>query len=167
MMDIKKEILEYITKRKEVRVKEIIEALEVSHMTVYRYLRELEREGLIERKAGKVRLVEGQEDECYMCKKHLSRIKVVFKTNIGEYSTCCPHCGFRFIDQLKNKGYTIESAFTHDFLYDTTIELRDAHLIKDSSIRYCCSPSILPFAFLEDADRIRTCFGGQIIKALL
>jgi len=50
-----------------------------------------------------------------------------------------------------------------DFLYGTVMDARRAAFLVSSSVRLCCSPSILCFAQHEDAAHFRAGFGGQVL----
>ncbi len=164
MKNIRSRILDIIRSKGSVKVKEIAEQLRVSQMTVYRHIRKLEEEGLVEKRAGYIRLVE-KEPVCQVCGKPLSRIKFIIKTSLGDYPTCCPHCGFILMGRLLNSEVEVCNAITYDFLTEMPIAYKDAYYVKGSRIKYCCYPSILPFATEEDARDFAKAFGGVVLRA--
>ncbi|HEK25227.1 MAG TPA: DeoR/GlpR transcriptional regulator, partial [Hydrogenobaculum sp.] len=101
-MDRKREILKLI-KEGEQNTKKLAERFGVSLMSIYRDLKELEKEGLIVRKYGKLEVAsrsvkesqEKQKDICAFChKENDDRLRFTFYLETGkQIHTCCPHCG--------------------------------------------------------------------------
>ncbi|GEM_PF-2691840 len=164
MKDIRNRILDIVRSRGSVKVKEIAQELGVSQMTIYRHIRKLEEEGLVEKKSGYIKMVE-KEQVCQVCGKPLSRIRFIIKTNLGDYPTCCPHCGFMLLKRLRERDVEICNAITYDFLTEIVVAYRDAYYVKESSIKYCCYPSILPFATQKEAEKFAQAFGGIVLRA--
>jgi len=78
-MKRKEKILEILKEKKEVSVKELSKFFNVSEMTIYRDIKELEKEGEIKRKHGSVLLNEKDSteslvvDTCPICDKPITR----------------------------------------------------------------------------------------------
>lgn len=117
----KKEILRILQERGEVTVKELSHIFNVSEMTIYRDVRELEKEGEIKRKHGSILLntVENKEPvslkSCPVCSKPITRshpYKIIVE-NIKVVEACCEHCGLMLHQRYADKSVY---ALTFDFI---------------------------------------------------
>jgi DeoR/GlpR family transcriptional regulator of sugar metabolism len=117
----KAEILRILREKKEVTVKELSHIFDVSAMTIYRDIRELEREGEVKRKHGSITLntVENKETisikSCPICEKPITRSHpykiIVESSKIVE--ACCEHCGLMLHQNYAEKNVF---ALTYDFI---------------------------------------------------
>ncbi len=166
-MKRKEKILEILKDRKEITVKELSNIFKVSEMTIYREIKELEKEGAIKRKHGSILLNTGKEKEivsvpnCPICEKPITRAhpyKITVENEVIE--TCCEHCGLMMHKKLEDKEV---SALTYDFITENPISALNAYYVVGSSAIPCCSPSVIPFASKEDAEKFRKGFGGRVM----
>jgi DNA-binding Lrp family transcriptional regulator len=167
-MGRKEKILEILKEKKEVTVKELSNIFKVSEMTIYRDIKELEKEGEIKRKHGSVLLntKENREtltvDTCPICDKPITRSHpyriTVENTKIIE--ACCEHCGLLLHQKYADKEV---SAITYDFITENPISALNAYFVVGSSAVPCCSPSVIPFASKEDAEKFQKGFGGKVM----
>jgi len=168
-MDRKQQILEIIREKKEVTVKELAHIFKVSEMTIYRDVRELEKEGEIIRKHGS--LVLNTEENianlnlkaCPVCNKPITRSHpyriIVENTKVVE--ACCEHCGLMLHQRYADKDV---SALTFDFITEKPVSALDAYYVVGSSAIPCCSPSVIPFVNKEDAEKFQKGFGGKVLN---
>ncbi len=168
-MSRKEKIIEILRERKEISVKELSKIFNVSEMTIYRDVRELEKEGEIRRKHGAVLLNEKEISEslvvetCPICDKPITRaypyrITVEYHKVI---ESCCEHCGFLLHSKYEDKKV---SAITYDFITENPISALNAWYVVGSSAVPCCSPSAIPFASKEDAEKFQKGFGGEVMN---
>jgi len=165
----KAEILRILREKKEVTVKELSHIFGVSAMTIYRDIRELEREGEVKRKHGSVILntVENKETipikSCPICEKPITRshpYKIIVEgSKIVE--ACCEHCGLMLHQNYAEKNV---SALTYDFITEKPINALDAYYVVGSSAVPCCSPSVIPFINKDDAEKFSKGFGGKVLN---
>ena len=165
----KKEILKILQERGEVTVKELSHIFGVSEMTIYRDVRELEKEGEIKRKHGSILLntVENKEPvslkSCPVCSKPITRshpYKIIIE-NIKVVEACCEHCGLMLHQRYADRSV---SALTFDFISEKPINALDAWYVVGSSAIPCCSPSVIPFINKEDAEKFAKGFGGKVLN---
>ncbi|WP_456384218.1 DeoR family transcriptional regulator [Persephonella sp.] len=168
-MDRKEKILDILKERKEISVKELSRIFNVSEMTIYRDIRELEKEGEIKRKHGAVLLNEKENteslivDTCPICDKPITRA-YPYRITVEDYKVieaCCEHCGFLLHSKYEDKKV---SAITYDFITENPISALNAWYVVGSSAVACCSPSVIPFASKEDAQRFQKGFGGEVMS---
>lgn len=164
----KQEILKIIRERGEVTVKELSHIFNVSEMTIYRDVRELEKEGEVKRKHGSVLLntIENKEPltlkSCPICSKPITRshpYKIIVE-NTKVIEACCEHCGFMLHQKYENQNV---SALTFDFITEKPANAIDAYYVVGSSAIPCCSPSVIPFINREDAQKFAKGFGGKVL----
>ena len=167
-MDRKERILEILKEKKEVTVKELSNIFNVSEMTIYRDIRELEKAGEIKRQHGSVSLntVENKESKlvktCPVCEKPITRSHP-YKITINNTKTveaCCEHCGL-----ILHKKYEDESvsAITYDFITENPVSSLDAYFVVGSSAIPCCTPSVIPFSSKDYAEKFQKGFGGKLL----
>ncbi|WP_457641706.1 DeoR family transcriptional regulator [Persephonella sp.] len=167
-MNRKEKILEILKEKREVTVKELSNIFNVSEMTIYRDIKELEKEGEIKRKHGSVMLntKENKEtltvDTCPICEKAITRshpYKITVE-NVKIIEACCEHCGLLLHQKYADKEV---SAITYDFITENPISALNAYFVVGSSAVPCCSPSVIPFASKEDAEKFQKGFGGNVM----
>jgi len=161
----KKKILELL-KEGEKTPKELASFFDVSLMTIYRDIKELEKEGLVEKKHGYVRLKEEEETipkECVVCHKEVDgRFNVIFFLKEGKrVQTCCPHCGLMAFNRLKDK---IEAVLTKDFITCNPVSAFSSWYVVGAEIAPCCSPSAFSFSDKSMAERFARGFGGKVLS---
>lgn len=165
----KQEILKIIKERGEVTVKELSHIFNVSEMTIYRDIRELEKEGEIKRKHGSVLLntIENKEPltlkSCPICSKPITRshpYKIIVE-NTKVVEACCEHCGLMLHKKYESQDV---SAITYDFITEKVTNALDAYYVVGSSAVPCCSPSVIPFVNKEDAEKFAKGFGGKVLN---
>lgn len=165
----KQEILKILRERGEVTVKELSHIFSVSEMTIYRDIRELEKEGEIKRKHGSILLntIENKEPltlkSCPICSKPITRshpYKIIVE-NTKVVEACCEHCGL-----MLHKKYETQdvSALTYDFITEKPVNALDAYYVVGSSAIPCCSPSVIPFINREEAEKFAKGFGGSVLN---
>ncbi|NPA57864.1 MAG: DeoR/GlpR transcriptional regulator [Aquificae bacterium] len=167
-MNRKEKILEILKEKKEISVKELSRIFNVSEMTIYRDIRELEKEGEIKRKHGAVLLNEKENtesllvDTCPICDKPITRA-YPYRITVENYKVieaCCEHCGFLLHSKYEDKKV---SAITYDFITENPISAINAWYVVGSSAVACCSPSVIPFASKSDAEKFQKGFGGEVM----
>ncbi|WP_448588315.1 DeoR family transcriptional regulator [Thermocrinis sp.] len=150
-------------------VKSIADYFNVSLMTIYRDVRELEREGKIVRKHGELVLKSVEEKQvqevgiCAYCEKTLDkRLEFVYKLKGKTVYACCAHCGLLLFKGIQDKE--IQSCMTRDFISGNPISCFSAWYVVASSAIPCCSPSVIAFGNREDAEKFATGFGGKVLS---
>lgn len=169
-MKRKEKIIEILKEKQEITAKELSNIFKVSEMTIYREIKELEKQGLIKRKHGAILLNTEKDKEivevanCPICEKPITRshpYKITVENQTIE--TCCEHCGLMMHKQLEDKEVT---ALTYDFITENPISALNAYYVVGSSAIPCCSPSVIPFASKEDAEKFKKGFGGEVMTFL-
>ncbi len=160
----KKRILELLQEG-ERTPKELANYFGVSLMTIYRDIKELEREGLIDKEHGVLRLKEKKEEipkDCVICHKEIDgRFNVIFFLKEGKkVQACCPHCGLM---AFKNLGDSIEAALMRDFISCNPVNASMCWYVVGASISPCCSPSAFAFVEKEVAEKFARGFGGKVL----
>ncbi|WP_448583296.1 DeoR family transcriptional regulator [Thermocrinis sp.] len=147
-------------------VKSLAEYFNVSLMTIYRDVRELEEEGKIIRKHGEL-LLKSEEKHfqetgvCAYCGKILDkRLEFVYKLKSKTVCACCAHCGFLLFNELQENE--LQSCMTRDFISGNPINCFSAWYVVDSSAIPCCSPSVIAFGNKQDAEKFAKGFGGNV-----
>ncbi len=145
--------------------KELATHFNVSLMTVYRILRELEKEGKIVRKHGTVEIKKEEdvrENACAVCGKEVDlRLAFIYILKGGKkVHTCCAHCGLIAYRTLSPEK--VEVAMTRDFITCNPISAFTGTYVLGSSVAPCCSPSAFVFAERENAEKFVKGFGGSI-----
>lgn len=160
----RKQILDLLAKEGIVSLREIAEKYSVSMMTVHRDVEELAEQGALQRVRGGIQLaspVPVKIGVCAACNQPVTNRSGFFMfTHTGtRIEACCPHCGI----MLATRVGGVRELLATDFLYGTVMDARRAAFLVSSSVRLCCSPSILCFDQHEDAARFRAGFGGQVL----
>ena len=163
-MNRKEEILRLIEEGY-TTAKELARYFDVSLMTIYRTLRELEEEGRIVRRHGTIELKREEdvrENNCAVCGKEVDlRLAFIYILKGGKkVHTCCAHCGLIAYRTLSPEK--VEMAITRDFISCNPINAFAATYVVGSSVSPCCSPSAFVFADRENADKFAKGFGGYI-----
>lgn len=167
-MDRKEEIIELIPQGYR-SVKSLAQHFGVSLMTIYRDVRELEKEGRIVRKHGELLLreeagevIEETLPSCAYCTKPIEkRLEFTYRMKRGKFvRACCAHCGLLLYKNLKEED--IESCMTWDFINCRPLSCFSAWYVIGSSAMPCCSPSAIAFASKEDAEKFAKGFGGIV-----
>ncbi len=165
-MDRKEKILELIGQGYST-VKALAEYFGVSLMTIYRDIRELEKEGKILRRHGEILLKKEEEKQtqeiglCAYCGKALEkRLEFVYKLKGKTICACCAHCGFLLFNELQENE--LQSCMTRDFISGNPINCFSAWYVVDSSAIPCCSPSVIAFGNKQDAEKFAKGFGGNV-----
>ncbi|MFN3976665.1 MAG: DeoR family transcriptional regulator [Aquificaceae bacterium] len=168
-MERKEKILELIAQGYR-NVKTLAQYFGTSLMTIYRDVRELEKEGRIVRKHGELLLreeagemVEEKTYSCAYCTKPVEkRLEFTYRLKRGRViKACCAHCGLLLYKNIKEED--IESCMTWDFINCKPLSCFSAWYVIGSSALPCCSPSAIAFSSKEDAERFAKGFGGAVV----
>ncbi|MCS7171236.1 MAG: DeoR family transcriptional regulator [Aquificaceae bacterium] len=168
-MDRKEQIIELIAQGFR-NVKSLANHFGVSLMTVYRDVRELEKEGRIVRKHGELLLREEAGDiveegllSCAYCTKPIEkRLEFTYRLKRGRMvKACCAHCGLLLYKGIKLED--MESCMTWDFINCRPLSCFSAWYVVGSSAVPCCSPSTIAFTSKEDAEKFSKGFGGVVM----
>ncbi|MHB8232677.1 MAG: hypothetical protein ACYDDB_07240 [bacterium] len=180
----KERVLELVKSGKSDNVAGISGILNISKMSVYRYIRTLEQEKKISRtfnklfpysdarSASKSGTTEGSSaataasaGKCGICSKQITdeRLKVAVNyKNGGKHDFCCAHCAVIAAVHTISDLNSVSSIMGRDFIYGNPLDLRSAFLLLKTEAIPCCSPPILVFARKEDAEKFKKGFGGDI-----
>ncbi len=168
-MDRKEQIIELIPQGYR-SVKALAQHFGVSLMTIYRDVRELEKEGRLVRKHGELLLreeagesIEETVPSCAYCTKPIEkRLEFTYRMKRGKFvRACCAHCGLLLYKNLKEED--IESCMTWDFINCRPLSCFSAWYVVGSSATPCCFPSAIAFASKEDAEKFAKGFGGVVL----
>lgn len=162
-------ILQRLESHGAVSVAELARTLGVSAMTVHRDLAELARQG----KARKVRggavgasasagPTSPGADRCAFCSGPLQHrtVFVVRRPDGRSETACCAHCGLLLLDGQDRSA--VAAALTPDFLFGHRVNALAAFYLVAPELSLCCSPAVLAFERLQDAERFRLGFGGEV-----
>jgi nitrous oxide reductase accessory protein NosL len=158
------QILEMLREKKSVSPQEIKEKYGVSLMTAYRDIHDLVEAGYARKVRGAIRLSQTpitSPDNCAYCGGMVSP-RNIFTLQLEEQkkiNACCAHCGLSLLARHPN----IAAAVVADFLRGTTINVRQAHYVVEANFIACCSPSVLAFANIDEAQRFCNGFGGRVL----
>ena len=163
-MNRKEEILRLIEEGY-TTAKELARHFDVSLMTIYRALRELEKEGKIVRKHGAIELKkeeEPKESTCAVCGKEVDlRLAFIYILKGGKkVHTCCAHCGLIAYRTLSPEK--VEMVITRDFISSNPVNAFSATYVVGSAVSPCCNPPAFVFAEKENAERFAKGFGGYM-----
>ncbi len=165
-MDRKAEILQLL-ERGYSNAKELATYFDVSLMTVYRDLRELEEEGKIVRRYGRIELnkkneLQEDEEKCAFCGKDVdNRFGFTYwLRGRNKLSTCCPHCGLLIYDTIDERE--IEVLLTKDFITCSPINAYEAWYVLGCDISPCCRPSAFAFGDKKHANSFAKGFEGFV-----
>lgn len=162
-------IKEIVLERKNVKISELSEELNVSEMTIHRDIKQLVDEGFVIKTFGGVSLAQSTYDfkknlnVCTFCQRPVNdrfAYQLILTNNRME-RTCCAHCGL--LRQIQLDGQVIQ-AMTYDFFKGTTVGAQMAYFVIDPSIQVtCCQPQILTFDSKEYAEKFVKGFGGKVL----
>ncbi len=165
-MDRKEEIVEVLKREGFNTAKKLADYFNVSLMTIYRDLKELEDEGRIIRKHGYIKINDKRDTEeegkCNFCGKYTDkRMEVTIHTSSNKrYKACCPHCFFMLLKN--NKIEDIDIVMIQDFIGGNPLNFYSAWFVIGSSANPCCQPSAIGFGSKEDAEKFAKGFGGEV-----
>ena len=165
LTDRQRQLYEWLQTQPSVSVEETAQRLAISTATAYRDVRALTQAGLVIKTGHGVKLAPpaeaapAQTDKCTFCAGTVSqRTGIVLQLHDGkQVKACCPHCGLMALDQL-----SVSTALAADFLYGRMINARQAVFLLESTVKPCCTPSVLCFASQDDAQRFQLGYGGQV-----
>jgi len=165
-MNRKEEILKLIEEGY-TTAKELARHFDVSLMTIYRTLRELEEEGKIVRRHGTIELKKEEdikENTCAVCGKDVDlRLAFIYILRGGKkVHTCCSHCGLIAYKTINPEK--VEMAITRDFISCNPVNAFTAAYVVGGSVSPCCSPPAFVFATRENAERFAKGFGGYVAE---
>ncbi len=165
-MDRKEEILRLIEEGYST-AKELARYFNVSLMTIYRDLRELEEEGRIVRRHGNIEIKreeELKENVCAVCGKEIDlRLAFIYILKGGrKVHTCCAHCGLIAYKNINRES--VEMAITRDFINCNPINAFASAYVVGGVTSPCCKPPAFVFAEKENAERFAKGFGGYVLE---
>ncbi|NLI68167.1 MAG: DeoR/GlpR transcriptional regulator [Bacilli bacterium] len=162
-------IKEIVLERKNVKISELSEELNVSEMTIHRDIKQLVDEGFVIKTFGGVSLAQSAYDlqknlnVCSVCQRpiHDRFAYQLILTNNRIERACCAHCGFMRQKQL---GDQVLQAMTYDLFKGTTVSAQMAYFVIDAAIQVtCCQPQVLAFESKEYAEKFIKGFGGKVL----
>ncbi|MCS7262577.1 MAG: DeoR family transcriptional regulator [Aquificaceae bacterium] len=151
-------------------VKSLAQHFGVSLMTIYRDVRELEKEGKIVRKHGELLLrhefsepIQESIHACAYCTKPVEkRLEFTYRLKSGKLiKACCAHCGLLLYRNLKEEE--MQTCMTWDFIGSKPINCFSAWYVVGSSATPCCFPSAIAFMSREEAEKFAKGFGGMVL----
>ncbi|MCL4321610.1 MAG: hypothetical protein M1273_03175 [Deltaproteobacteria bacterium] len=172
----KERVFELVRSGKADTVSEISGILNLSKMSVYRYVRALAHEGKISKTFNKLypyseAEIAGEKSpvtgKCEICSKQITdeRLKVVINFKDGrKLQFCCAHCAIIAAVHSVDDLNSISSIMGMDFIYGNPLDIRNGFLLFKTDVIPCCSPPILVFARQSNAERFQAGFGGDIIS---
>lgn len=166
-LERQKIIVDMVHHHEVVQVSDISRVCQVSEMTIYRDVQKLEQEGRVQKTSrGITALVPEQtgSETCAYCQKPAGdrlSVQLVYN-NRSQEKTCCGHCALLRFDE---KSDEVVQMIGRDFLLDTTINVRQAVFVMNSSLPlFCCSPQTLVFQRHEEARKFAAGFGGSLMN---
>lgn len=158
------QLLAWLRSEGTVRIAELANRLGVSQMTAHRDITVLAEKGLVDRLHGAVRLAGHTSITLQVCSAcgapATERLRFMWTSeSSGRAHACCGHCALI----LLGKAPAPRDLITTDFLYGRVLVATQAFYVIESRVTACCSPSILPFLSLEDAQDFSTAFGGTVM----
>jgi len=160
----REQILTWLKDDQLLRIDDLTQRLDVSHMTVHRDLDALVEMGLVEKVHGAVRLPDPYKittDTCHLCEMPVKpRLQFVITTQAGQtLRACCPHCGMMLLALQSD----VAMALLRDFIYGRVVNVRQAYFVVESRVALCCEPSVIAFATKLDARNFQRGFGGEVL----
>lgn len=158
-------IKELVQKRKNVKISDLSNILNVSEMTIHRDLKPLVDEGFIIKTFGGISLINNDvntqnENLCVVCNRTIHPklgYRIILSNNEIEMA-CCGHCGLIRERQLDNE---VVQSICQDFLRQTTLSAKLAWFVFDTSIDMgCCQPQVLTFEKKDHANMFIKGFSG-------
>jgi DeoR/GlpR family transcriptional regulator of sugar metabolism len=163
----RQQLLTWLKKEGTLSITEISTRLNVSEMTVYRYVNSLIKEKKIIKTSGGICLAQETNipsTSCTYCfKESNNRHPVQIITyDLRVEQLCCPHCGLlRYKDIEKD----VSQIICRDFLLNTTISAKMAYFLMDADFNLnCCQPQVLSFGSLKHAQQFQKGFGGIVLR---
>ena len=103
------------------------------------------------------------DDRCVACYGLLNlRTQVVLHMTDGsQRRACCPHCGLMAVSRGSE---AVSGVLVTDFLYGRIVNGRTATYLAEPTVSVCCTPTVLAFEDLLDAQRFQAGFGGQLLS---
>ncbi len=156
-------ILKQLQEHGRVRVHDLSRALNVSDMTIYRDLKQLEARGALHKVfGGAVAIAEPVTSTltCAMCTRLVpTRTAFVIQCTDGRrIHACCPHCGLMLLGRSPESA----SALAADFLYGYMVNVQTAAFLVNSDLTLCCTPGVFCFSGRTHAEKFQRGFGGEI-----
>jgi hypothetical protein len=167
-------IIDILNQQGIVHINELSEEFNVSEMTIHRDLAQLETEGYLRKvRGGAVPIPQppptpGQgasPEACFMCQM-TPRSQTQVTLNLADGSVkraCCPHCGLHGMQMMGDK---VVSALVTDFLRGNIINAQAAIYLVEPEITVCCTPTVLAFQRMDDAQRFQAGFGGKLMRMI-
>ena len=180
----KERVLELVKSGKSDNVAGISGILNISKMSVYRYIRTLIQEKKISKTFNKLYPysdtrfitsggIAGKDgvtaslsvSKCGICSKQITderlKVSVAYK-NGRKQDFCCAHCAVMAAVHIISDLNSVSSIMGRDFIYGNPLDLRNAFLLLKTEVIPCCSPPILVFARKDDAEKFKKGFSGEI-----
>ena len=160
----RQEILTCLEERESCTIQELADILSVSTMTIHRDLDKLVVQGAVLKTHGGAILFNKYSytpSICPMCQQAV-RAQLAFVLqfeNDKQKQACCPHCGL-MMSMMANPSLMLAT----DFLHGNKVNALQATYLIDPDLKACCSPSVISFALVEDAQRFQQGFGGATMK---
>lgn len=160
----REQILTWLKDDQLLRIDDLAQRLDVSHMTVHRDLDALVEMGLVEKVHGAVRLPDPHKvttDTCDLCEMPVKpRLQFVITTQSGQtLRACCPHCGIMLLALQSD----VAMALLRDFIYGRIVNVLQAYFVVESRVALCCEPNVIAFATEQDARDFQQGFGGAVL----
>lgn len=165
-IDRQKQILTWLKKEQTLKVADLSKRLDVSEMTIYRDIKPLIDDQKVQKTSNGITFVQQTNQisnlcvYCYKSSLHTRLSVQLIKTDLQVEETCCIHCGLL---RYQNIQSDVSQILCRDFLNDSTISARTATFLIHADINLnCCQPQVIALNSLNDANRLRIGFGGEI-----
>lgn len=161
------QIVAWLQTENRLTIKQLVERLNVSGMTIHRDLDRLAADGQVIKVHGGVELAQSEKPMaagtavCELCGGAvMDRTAFSVMQGGGEkLFACCPHCGILLLQQVDG----VDSALVPDFLHGQRINVFQAFFVLGSEVRVCCLPSTICFATRSEAEKFQRGFGGDVL----
>ncbi|SMO53118.1 DeoR family transcriptional regulator [Melghirimyces algeriensis] len=164
----REQIRRLVKKRRNVKISELSQELQVSEMTIYRDLKPMLEEGWMKKTYGGVTLVQEPETSpvlgCICCGRQpdprLTYRLVLMDQRIE--TACCSHCGLLRHQQIQDE---VIQAICQDFFTNTTVSAMQAWYVMETEVDLrCCQPQVLSFEQKHTAEKFVRGFGGIVLS---